>query len=152
MSAVAVLGLLIAMLVVAPSASATAPVVQVSPHRLNFGTVPPFKDEKTFTLTNVGTEAVFFRIDDPVGYPGIHLGDNWDYGSSCIGAEGGWLLEPGETCSWWFRYGLTNPDFGVRDEQVLTVTVFDPDTGEVLDTQTVTLVARIAAKAPYPCC
>jgi hypothetical protein len=121
------------------SAIAAAPLLSVSPQRVNFGTKAVGTTTfKTFTVTNTSTRSLHVSVTgglpDDFGWGPLSLEEDL-----CV-FSGGELLAPGDTCQVFVRFSPTDffVQFG-RQSGTLEVTASDPSTLGVLETVVVSI-------------
>jgi hypothetical protein len=123
----------------APSSTAAASLLSVSPQRVNFGTKAVGTTTfKTITVTNTSTRSLQVSVTgglpDDFGWGPLSLEEDL-----CV-FSGGELLAPGDTCQVFVRFSPTDffVQFG-RQSGTLEVTASDPSMLRVLETVVVNI-------------
>ena len=126
---------------IAGSAIAAGNVLKVTPGTVNFGTKPVGSVTlKGTTITNTSEEPVLLTLG---------LVRSWDdfaggrVESTCsLALSEPTLLAPGESCTLVEAFFATGDFNGIKQDQIWVATATDPETGAVLETETIVFFAR----------
>ncbi len=125
---------------VSQPAVAAEKLARVTPKTINFGTVPVGTEVlKSATITNISGSDVLLLVEG--GLP-----DDFGFGllpgSTCPALTPGDVLAAGASCDVVVRFTPSEFFAGLRQTGVLTATLRDPATDELLSTITITVVGR----------